>query len=139
MNLDHPNLEPQNMLDVGLDAAALPRMQPAAGNQTLGIFFHVIRDELIHSGGKTDHLWSDVVDEHGAIHACRVQMLEKSFRRTTELGDLLEVRPFLLDQLQRRCVEHFERLNVDVAVSDQTAASYPRVSGLSRSRELLSP
>src|SRR5713101_3651290 len=118
------------MLDVGPNVATVARMQPAARNQALSILFNIISDELIHSRSEPNDLRSDVIDEHGAIHAGRVQMLEKCFRRTAELGNLLEVRPLLLDQLQRRRVEHFERLNVDVAVGDQTAASYPRLCGL---------
>jgi hypothetical protein len=39
--------------------------------------------------------------------------------RAAELHDLVEVRTILLHQLQRMGLEHFHRLDVNVAVGDQ--------------------
>ena len=46
-------------------------------------------------------------------------MLEKRARRAAKLGNLLEVRTFLLHEFQRVRFEHLERLDMDVAVGDQ--------------------
>src|SRR5438552_18927318 len=46
-------------------------------------------------------------------------MFEKGFWRVAELGNLFKVRPLLFHYLQRVRLEHFDRLDVDVAVGDQ--------------------
>src|SRR5579862_1877273 len=96
----------------------MPRMQAAARQQTAGVFFYIIGDELVYAAGKTDDLWSDIIDEHGTINAARVQEFEKSFGRAAEFLDLLEIRALLFHQFQGMGLEHFHRLDVDVAVSD---------------------
>ena len=93
-------------------------MQAAAGQQALGIFFHIVGDELVHSAGKSDHFRGNVVDEHGPIDAARVEELEKGLGRAAEFDDLVEVWPLLLHQFQRVGLEHLHRLDVDVAVGD---------------------
>src|SRR5205085_6591309 len=51
MDFDHANLQAQKLLYIGLDVCRVTRVQAAAGNQALGIFFHVVGDELIDSIG----------------------------------------------------------------------------------------
>ena len=75
MNLDHPNAEAKQLLHVGHDIGGVPRMQAAAGEQALGILFHVVGDELIHAGGEADDFGGNVVDQHGAIDAGFVEMI----------------------------------------------------------------
>src|SRR6266480_2479267 len=94
-------------------------MQAATGEQPSGIFFHVVGDELVHARSESDHLRRDIIDEHSAIDARIVQMFQKGFRRPAEFSDLLKVRSVLLHELQRVGLEHFDRLDVDVAVGDQ--------------------
>src|SRR5207248_3924988 len=83
-----------------------------------GIFFDVIGDELIDAIGKADHFVGNVVDERGTVNATCIEIFEKRFRRATELGDLLVIRPLAFHQLKRARLEHLKRLDVDVAVSD---------------------
>src|SRR5262249_55749995 len=70
-----------------------------------------------------NHLRRHVVDQHGAINTTGVHELEESSGRATELDDLLEVGALLLHQFQRVRLEHFHRLDVNVAVGDHIAAS----------------
>src|SRR5271165_4094414 len=93
-------------------------MQASAGQQPGGILFHVIGYELIHAAGETDDLGSHIVDEHRAVNAARVQKFEKSLRGAAEFDNLIEVRALLLHQIQRIGLEHFDGLDMDVAVSD---------------------
>jgi hypothetical protein len=48
MNLDHANAETQDVLDIRHDVGSVPRMQAAAGDQTPGIVFRVVGDELVN-------------------------------------------------------------------------------------------
>jgi hypothetical protein len=94
-------------------------MQTAAREQPLGILLDVVSDELVHSGSESDDLGSHVIDEHCPIDSGLIEMLEKGFGRAAELGDFTEVRALLLYQFKSVRLEHFQRLNVDVAVCDQ--------------------
>src|SRR5258708_7037421 len=123
MDLDHANLEPQNLLNVGLDVRAVARMQAAAGNQAGRVFFNVVRDVLVDRGSKPNHVGRDVVDEHRPVHARGVQMLKKRLRRTAEFKNLLEIGPLCAHQLQSMGMEHLYWSNVNVAVSDQVKLS----------------
>src|SRR5438067_3888494 len=98
----------------------MPRMQATARNQPRRILFDVLGYELIHTGGEPNHFRRYVVDQHGAIHAGIVEMLEKGTWRAAELGDLLEVSSLVLHQFQRMRLEHLHGLDVNVAVSDQS-------------------
>src|SRR5258708_31200360 len=53
MDLDHPELEPQQLRDIGVYIRCMARVQASAGEQRLGIFFDVIGDELIYAVGKS--------------------------------------------------------------------------------------
>src|SRR5256884_9479621 len=119
MNFNHADTEPQKLFRVGHHVRSVPRMQSATGEQPSGILFHVVCDELVYTVGKTNHLRRNVIDEHRAIDARIVQMFQKGFRRPAEFSDLLKVRSVLLHELQRVGLEHFDRLDVDVAVGDQ--------------------
>ena len=54
-------------------------MHAAHRDQPLGIFLHVIGDELVDRRGEADHFGRDIVDQHRAIDADGVQMLQKAF------------------------------------------------------------
>ena len=79
VDLDHLNAEPQDLLHIGENVGSVPRMQAAAGKQARRIFLHIVGDELIHAAGEADHFRGNVVDEHGAIDAARVEKLEERF------------------------------------------------------------
>ena len=96
-------------------------VQTAAGEQTFGIFFDVVGDKLVHPGGESDDLGSDVIDEHRPIDSRLIKILEKSLGRAAELGDFVEVGALPLHQFKGVRLEHFEGLNVDVAVCDQVS------------------
>jgi len=123
MDLDHANLEPQNLVNVGLDVGAVPRVQAAAGNQAVWVFLSVVRDELVDRASKANHLGRDVINEHCPVHARGVQMLEKRFWRTAEFKNLLEIGPLCAHQFQSMGMEHLYWSNVNVAVSDQAKLS----------------
>ena len=95
-------------------------MQAAAGNQPLRICFHIIRYELVYSAREPDHFRRHVVDKHRPVHTAAVEILEERLRRPAELHNLLEVRPLLLHELQRLGLEHLYRLDMNVAVGDQS-------------------
>jgi hypothetical protein len=46
-------------------------------------------------------------------------MFEESLGRAAEFGNLIEIRPLLLHHLQRLRLEHFDGLDVNVAICDQ--------------------
>src|SRR5579863_7060391 len=119
VNLNHADLEPQKLLDVGQNVLAVTGMQAAARDQTPGVFLDVICDPLIDSGCKANDLGRNVVDEHAAIDSDGVHVFEERLGRPAELGDLLVIGPLAADQLQSVGMEHFHRRNVNVAVSDQ--------------------
>ena len=83
--------EPHDLLHVGQHVLRVPRMHAAARNQPLRIFLHVVRDPLVDLGREADHFGRDIVDEHRAIDADLVQVLEKRLRRLAEPLDLVEV------------------------------------------------
>ena len=87
----------------------------------MGSVLHVVGDELIYAVGETDDLWRDVVDEHRTVNATCIQILQECQGRAAELGNLREVRPLLLHELQRLRLEHLHGLNVDVAVGDHAS------------------
>jgi hypothetical protein len=119
MDLNQPDPEPHQVLDIGHDVRGVPWMQRPARDQPPPIFLHVIGDELVHAGRESDHLRRHVVDEHRAIDPRLVQVMKEGARRPAELLDLRELRPLGLHQAQRLRLEHLQRLNVDVAVGDQ--------------------
>jgi len=121
MNLDHPDAKPQNLVDVGQDVGGMSRVQTAAGEKTPGIFPGVVGDKLIYSGGEPDDFRRDIVDEHRAIDASFIQVIQEGMGRTAELRDLIEVGPLSLHQFKRVRLEHLKRLDVNVAISDQAA------------------
>ena len=106
----------------------VPRMQASAGKQAFGIFLHVIGDELVHSVGEADHFRGHVVNQHGAIDAARIHVLEKRFWGAAEFGDLVEVGALGFHQRERVGFEHLDGLNVDVAVGDQKVSFEFQVS-----------
>src|SRR5262249_31885624 len=68
------------------------------------------------------HVRRHVVDQHGAINTTPVHELEESFGRAAEFHYLIEVGALLLHQFQRVRLEHFHRLDVNVAVGDHIGA-----------------
>src|SRR3954467_13711123 len=122
MNLDHANAQPHDLLHVTLGVGSMPRMHAAARNQPLGIFLHIVGDKCVDGRSESNQLRRDIIDEHRAIDADLVQMLEKLLRRAAELDHLIEVGALLLHGSQRRRFEHLNRLNVNVAIGDHRAA-----------------
>src|SRR5437868_13534831 len=96
MDFDEPNAEADQLVHVALYVARVARMQRAARDQPIRRRLAIIHDPRIDLGSESNHIWCDVVDEHGAFHAGLIQMLKKSFRILRELNDLLPVRPLLL-------------------------------------------
>jgi hypothetical protein len=128
MNLNHPELQPQDLFDIRTDVPGVSRVKPSAGNQALGISFYVIGNELIHAGGETDHVGRDVVNQDRAIDASLVQVVEEGRWRATELKDSRKVRPALFHELKSIWPEHVKRLDVNMTVSNQ-AGHGPLVDG----------
>ena len=91
----------------------------------LGMLFHIIGDELIHARGEADHFRRDVVDEHSAIDTGGIQVPEKCFGRAAVFGDFIEVLAPGPHQRERFGLEHFDRLDMDVAVGDQVSSQAP--------------
>src|SRR4051812_9086175 len=124
MNLDHANAQPHDLLHVTLGVGSMPRMHAAARNQPLGIFLHIVGDKCVDGRSESNQLRRDIIDEHRAIDADLVQMLEKLLRRAAELDHLIEVGALPLHGSQRRRFEHLNRLNVNVAVGDHWQSEY---------------
>ena len=57
----------------------MPRMQTAAGDQTLWIMPGVIGDELVDLAGKSDHLWRNIVDKRGTIDTTAIEIFQEGF------------------------------------------------------------
>lgn len=94
-------------------------MQASARDKTARVFFDVIGNVLVHAVGESDDFRSHVVDENSAIDASGIEVVEKGFGGATEFGNLVKVRALPLHEFQSVRLEHFERLDVDVAVGDQ--------------------
>src|SRR5579864_6784648 len=118
MNFDHPDLEPQKLLDIGHDIGCVPRMQTATRDQPLGIGLYVIRDELVDFGCESDDLGGDVIDQRSTIETHTIHVFQEGFRGTAILFNLGKVRPLRPHQLERGGLEHFDGRNMDVTVSD---------------------
>jgi hypothetical protein len=119
MNFDHADPKPQQLLDIGKYVVRVSRVETPARHQALGIFFRIVGDKLVDLSGEPDDLGSHVVDEDGSVNSALVEVLQKSFGRAAEFGDLIEVATLLLHQLQRVRLEKFQGLNVNVAVGNQ--------------------
>ena len=104
-------------------------MQAAAGEQAPGILFYVVRNELVYAGSEADDLGSYVVDQHRPIDPGFIEVLQKGFGGAAELGNFVVVRALLLHQFEGLRLEHFQRLNVDVAVCDQVVVGLSLVVG----------
>src|SRR5258707_11791162 len=98
----------------------MSRMQAATGEQPLRILLYIVSDELIHAVREADDFWSHIVNEHGAVDAAGVQVVQKLLRRTAEFHNLLEVLAPLLHQLQRMGFEHLHWLDMNVAIRDHS-------------------
>ena len=107
------------MLDVGQNVLAVPRVQAAAGDQTLRVFSHVIGDPLIDFRGKADDFRRHIIDQHATINTNGIHVFEEQLGRTAELKELLEVGALASEQFHRLRTEHIHRRDVDVAVGDQ--------------------
>ena len=114
------------MFHVRHNVGGVTGMEAAAGDESPGIFLGVIGDELVDAVGESDDFWRDVVDEHGAIDAGGVHVFEEGFGITAKLGDFVVVGALLLHEFERMRLEHFKRLDVDVAVGDHSLAGLRR-------------
>ena len=120
--------EAQDVLDIRHDVGGVPRMQAAAGDQALGIVLRVIGDELIDRGRQADHFRRDVVDQRGTVNAATVQIFQEGLGRAAIFGDLVEIGALALHQFQRLRLEQFDRIDVDVAVSDHRSVVVGQLS-----------
>src|ERR1700730_14885757 len=128
VNLDHAEAEAQDVLDVRHNVGGVPRMQAATGDQSLGIVLRVVGDELIDRGRKPEHLRRNVVDQCGTVNAATVQILEEGLGRAAIFVNLIEIGALALDQFQRMRLDEFNRLDVDMAVSNQNSSQFSVVS-----------
>ena len=100
----------------------MPRMQTAARDQPLGIGLYVIRDELVDFGCESYDLGSNVIDQHSTIETHTIHVFQEGFWGTAILFNLGKVRPLRPHQLECGGLEHFDRRNMDVTVSDHAGA-----------------
>ena|SRR5881227_561137 len=128
MDLNHTDLEPQDLFHVRHDVGRVPRMKPAAGNEAAGVRPGVLCHPLIHSMTESNYFRRDVVDQHCPCNSSRVQIFQEGFRRMAEFGDLFEISALLLYQSQGRWLEHLYGLNVDMTIGDQNI--WPSVEAL---------
>src|SRR5690242_15575454 len=101
----------------------MPRMNAAAGDQTLRIFPYIFGNEVVHLRREADHFRRDVVYEGGAIDADLVQVQKKLLRRAAEFDHLIEIRTLLLHRSKSFRLEHLDGLDVNVAVGDHRERS----------------
>ena len=64
MNLNHSDLEPQNLFHVGHDVWGVPRMKPTTGYEAPGIRPGILCHPLIHSITESNYFRRDIVDQH---------------------------------------------------------------------------
>src|SRR5439155_1380057 len=101
VNLDHADIQAQKLVHIRLDIRSVARMQAATGEQALGVFLHIISDELVYTVGKANDLGRDIVDEGSAFDSRCVKMFKEGFGRTAEFNDLIVIRPLAFHQLKR--------------------------------------
>ena len=80
VDLDEADTEAYQFVHVALDILRVPRVKRTAGQQPPGSRLAVIGDPRINFGSEAHHLGRDVVDEHGTVDACLIQVLKESFR-----------------------------------------------------------
>lgn len=97
----------------------MARVQAAAGEESFGVFFDVIRHEVVYGSAESNHFRSNVVDKNSAVNASGVERIQEGLGRAAVFLNLREVRPLTSHQFQGRWFEHAHRGNVDVAVGDQ--------------------
>ena len=117
------------MFHVRHNVGSVTGMEAAAGDEPPGILFGVIGDELVDAVGESDDFRSNVVDEHGTVDAGGVHVFEEGFGITAKLGDFVVVGALLLHEFKRMRLEHFERLDVDVAVGNHSLAGLAALLG----------
>src|SRR5215470_7773089 len=125
MDLDQPDAQAHDLVHVRLHIGAVPRMHAAARNQPLGVFFAVLGHPLVNLGGEPHDLRRNVIDKDGALHSHGIQILEQRLGRPAVFKDVFKVAARLLHDLNGPGLEHFIRLYVDVAVSDQHSLQRP--------------
>ena len=118
MDLDEFDPQPNNLLHVGKNVVGVPGVYAAARNQSLRISLNIVGDELVDRRGKADHLGRHVIDQHRAIHANRVEVLQECLRRATILRHQVEILARFLHEGQRLRLEQLHRLDVNMAISD---------------------
>jgi hypothetical protein len=95
------------------------RGQRSARQQAARVGLAVLGDPGIDLGGEADHVRRHIVDQHGAVDAGGVQIVQESARRTDDAKGLIEIRPGVAHDRQRGGLEHLERGDVDVAIGNQ--------------------
>ena len=68
--------------------------------------------------GEPHGLRRNIINEHRALHADGVQILQQRFGRPAVLQDVVIMAARLLHHLKRPGLEHLNGLYMDVAVSD---------------------
>ena len=122
MDLDHANAAARDLLHVRLHILAVPRMHAAAGDQPPGILFAVVHHPLVHLGGEAHHFRRNIIDQHRALHAHRIQVLQERLRGAAVFNDVIKSTAGLFHYLHRAGFEHVIRLDVNVAVGDEHPA-----------------
>jgi hypothetical protein len=97
-------------------------METAAGKQAMRILFGIPGDKLIDRGCESNYLWGNIVDQCSSINTRIIQVIEKCHRGPAEFADLLEVGSPFFYQFKGVRLEHLERLNVNMAVSDHPSS-----------------
>lgn len=130
MDLDEANAEPNQIIHLRLHVERVPGMHAAAGDQAPGIFLAIVGYPLVHLMAEAHGFRRYIINEHGAVNADGVQILEQGLGRPAVLQDVLIMASGLLHYFKRPSLEHIDGLNVDVAVGDEHFE--PRVNANAR-------
>src|SRR5207248_296453 len=77
----------------------------------------------LRAPGKMDVPVCNIIDQHRALHAHRIQILQQRLGRAAVLNDVIKSAAGLFHYLHRAGFEHVIRLDVNVAVGDEQASS----------------
>ena len=118
MNLQRPNAELGQPIDLGASIGDVSRMHRAKRNEPCGRRGTIARSPVAHLRRVANNLRADRTNQPGALDSCLIQVFQKGSGIGGELLNLGEIMAAAFDQLQHRRLDHAGWLDVDVNIDD---------------------
>ncbi len=118
MNLQRPNADLHQPIDLGPSICHVARMHRAKRNEPSGRRGTIARNPVAHLRRIANNLRADRTNQPGALDSHLIKVFQKGNRIGGELFDLGEIIVAASGQLKHRRLEHAEWLDVDVNIDD---------------------